>query len=30
MSMNHIFILSINITAIIDKKRAFTLGGGLQ
>ena len=28
MNMNHIFILSINLTGIIDKKG--TLGGGLQ
>ena len=28
MNMNHIFILPINLTRIIDKKG--TLGGGLQ
>ena len=28
MNMNHIFILPINLTGIIDKKG--TLGGGLQ
>ena len=30
MSMNPIFVLSINLTAIINKKRVLTLGLGLQ